>query len=96
MHFTDGNSRFEPQRLTVVANAAGVYELPRVPTGTFTLRAYATDGTAAAEPYTRLGLRTVELTPWQRNEGTLTLRLRFADGFLDVDNRTYSLQPPSK
>ncbi len=45
-----------------------------------------------AEPYTRLGLRTMEITPWQRNEGTLELKLRFADGVLEVDNRTYALK----
>ncbi len=31
------------------------------------------------------------LTPWQRNEGTVNLRLRFADGVLEVDNRRYKL-----
>ena len=48
---------------------------------------------AFAEPYTKLGLRTMELTPWQRNEGVLNLKLRFADGVLEVDNRTYALKP---
>lgn len=48
---------------------------------------------AFAEPYTKAGQRIMTLTPWQRNEGTLNLRLRFADGVLEVDNRRYKLSP---
>jgi uncharacterized protein YciI len=48
---------------------------------------------AFAEPYTKAGMRTMVLTPWQRNEGTLNLRIRFADGVVEVDNRTYALAP---
>src|SRR5690242_11802906 len=49
---------------------------------------------ANAEPYTKAGLRKIVLTPWQRNEGSLNLRVRFADGVVEIDNRTYSLKPP--
>lgn len=45
----------------------------------------------AREPYTRAGLRIMEVLPWQRNEGTLRIELRFADGVLKVDGRTYDL-----
>lgn len=48
---------------------------------------------AFAEPYTKAGQRLMTLTPWQRNEGTVNLRLRFADGVLEVDNRRYKLSP---
>jgi len=48
---------------------------------------------AYAEPYTKAGMRKMVLTPWQRNEGTLSLRIRFADGVVEVDNRTYALAP---
>ena len=48
---------------------------------------------AFAEPYTKAGQRLMTLTPWQRNEGTVNLCLRFADGVLDVDNRRYKLTP---
>jgi hypothetical protein len=50
---------------------------------------------AYAEPYTKAGMRAMALTPWQRNEGTLNLSIRFADGVVEVDNRTYTLRPPS-
>jgi uncharacterized protein YciI len=50
---------------------------------------------ANAEPYTKAGLREMTLTPWQRNEGTLNLRIRFADGVVEIDNRTYTLAPPA-
>jgi len=49
---------------------------------------------AYAEPYTKAGMRKMTLTPWQRNEGTLNLRIRFADGVIEVDNRTYALGSP--
>lgn len=48
---------------------------------------------AFAEPYTKAGQRIMTLTPWQRNEGSLNLRLCFADGVLEVDNRRYKLSP---
>lgn len=50
---------------------------------------------AFAEPYTKAGQRVMELTPWQRNEGVVTMQLRFADGVLEVDNRRYRLSPTS-
>jgi uncharacterized protein YciI len=48
---------------------------------------------AYAEPYTKAGMRKMVLTPWQRNEGTLNLRIRFSDGVIEVDSRTYALAP---
>jgi len=50
---------------------------------------------AYAEPYTKAGMRQMTLTPWQRNEGALNLRIRFADGVVEIDNRTYTLAPPA-
>jgi uncharacterized protein YciI len=50
---------------------------------------------AYAEPYTKAGMRKMTLTPWQRNEGSLNLRIRFADGVVEIDNRTYALGAPS-
>lgn len=47
---------------------------------------------AFAEPYTKYGMRKMELTPWQRNEGSVNLTIRFADGVLTVDDRTYALK----
>jgi uncharacterized protein YciI len=44
-----------------------------------------------AEPYARTGLRLIDVLPWQRNEGTLKLELRLADGVLKIDDRTYTL-----
>jgi uncharacterized protein YciI len=44
-----------------------------------------------AEPYTAAKQRLMEFIPWQRNEGTVRLNLRFADGVLEVDNRAYRL-----
>jgi uncharacterized protein YciI len=49
---------------------------------------------AFAEPYTEAGMRAMVLTPWQRNEGVLDLRIRFADGVVEIDNRTYALTVP--
>jgi uncharacterized protein YciI len=43
------------------------------------------------EPYTRDGQRLMDVLPWQRNEGTLKLELRLADGVLKIDDRTYTL-----
>ena len=53
----------------------------------------AAEDIAFAEPYTKAGQRIMTLTPWQRNEGTLNLRLQFADGVLEIDNRRYKLSP---
>ena len=44
------------------------------------------------EPYTNAGLRLMDIIPWQRNEGSLRLELRLADGVLKIDERTYRLQ----
>ena len=51
---------------------------------------------AYAEPYTKAGIRTMTLTPWQRNEGALNLQIRFSDGVMQVDNRTYAIGAPAK
>jgi uncharacterized protein YciI len=44
-----------------------------------------------AEPYTSAGQRLMDFLPWQRNEGTVKLSLRFAEGVLDIDGRSYRL-----
>ncbi len=49
---------------------------------------------AFAEPFTAAGMRAMALTPWQRNEGAINLRIRFLDGVVEVDNRTYALTAP--
>jgi hypothetical protein len=48
------------------------------------------------EPYTKAGLRDMQVTPWQRNEGVVRLALNFADGELKIDDRTYSLTPKGR
>ncbi|MPY70656.1 MAG: hypothetical protein GEU92_11270 [Alphaproteobacteria bacterium] len=48
---------------------------------------------ADEEPYTKAGFRTVEIVPWQRNEGVTSLNLRLADGVLELDNRRWRLSP---
>ncbi len=47
---------------------------------------------AGREPYTRLGMRIMTVTPWQLNEGSLRLCVRFADGRLDIDGRSWALE----
>jgi uncharacterized protein YciI len=49
---------------------------------------------AMAEPYTKAGMRAMQLTPWQRNEGALDVRIRLADGVLEIDRRRYVLGVP--
>ncbi|HWG06742.1 MAG TPA: YciI family protein [Beijerinckiaceae bacterium] len=44
-----------------------------------------------AEPYTAARQRLMDFLPWQRNEGTVRINLRFADGVLDIDGRSYRL-----
>ena len=48
---------------------------------------------AMQEPYTKYGQREVEIIPWQRNEGTISINLRLADGFLEIDNRKWAIGP---
>jgi uncharacterized protein YciI len=48
---------------------------------------------ADAEPYTAAGFREVEIVPWQRNEGVMSVNLRLADGVLEIDNRRWRLSP---
>ena len=45
----------------------------------------------AAEPFTAAGLRSMDIIPWQRNEGNMVVNLRLADGVLEIDNRRWSL-----
>jgi uncharacterized protein len=49
-----------------------------------------------AEPYTAAKQRLMEFIPWQRNEGSVRMNLRFADGVLEIDNRTYKLSKAGK
>jgi hypothetical protein len=65
VHFIGSGTSYEPRIVTVVANAAGVYEMPRLPTGTFTLRAYASNGVAAASATAAItagGTTTIDFT----------------------------------
>jgi uncharacterized protein YciI len=48
---------------------------------------------AAEEPYTKAGFRDVDIIPWQRNEGNMTINLRLADGVLEIDNRRWKIGP---
>ena len=47
---------------------------------------------AFSEPFTKAGLHTMEVAPWQRNEGSVHINVHFADGVLEVDNRIYELK----
>ena len=47
--------------------------------------------TAFQEPFTKAGWHVMEVVPWMRNEGTVNIQIRFADGILEVDNRRYGL-----
>ena len=47
----------------------------------------------AAEPFTAAGLRSMEIIPWQRNEGNMVVNLRLADGVLEIDNRRWTIGP---
>lgn len=48
---------------------------------------------AFEEPFTKAGHRTMVLHPWQRNEGNVTIAIRFMDSVLEVDARTYDIVP---
>jgi uncharacterized protein YciI len=48
---------------------------------------------ARQEPYTKYGQREIEIIPWQRNEGSMTINLRLADGIVEIDNRRWSIGP---
>ncbi len=48
---------------------------------------------AFEEPYTKAGMRVMTLAPWQRNEGSVDISIRFADGAIEIDHRTYDLVP---
>jgi uncharacterized protein YciI len=47
---------------------------------------------AFSEPFTKAGWHTMEVAPWQRNEGTVHISVHFANGILEIDNRTYELK----
>jgi len=49
---------------------------------------------AREEPYTKSGQREIDIIPWQRNEGSTTINLRLADGYLEMDRRRWKLAPP--
>jgi uncharacterized protein YciI len=71
----------------------------RIGVGMLIIRAKSTaEATRIAmrEPYTKAGLRDMQVTPWQRNEGVVRLALNFADGELKIDDRTYSLTPKGR
>ena len=51
---------------------------------------------AMLEPYTRYGLKNIEIIPWQRNEGGLTLNLRLAEGILEIDHRRWLISPETQ
>ena len=36
-------------------------------------------------------LKLMEVVPWMRNEGSVNIQIRFADGVLQVDSRSYGL-----
>ena len=68
----------------------------RVGVGMLIIRASSTRAAkriANAEPYTKAGLRVMTVTPWQRNEGCLSLSIRFADGEISLDDRAWTLAP---
>ncbi len=68
----------------------------RVGVGMLIIRASSTRAAkriANAEPYTKAGLRVMTVTPWQRNEGCLSLSISFADGEISLDDRTWTLAP---
>ena len=48
---------------------------------------------AMQEPYTTYGQREVQIIPWQRNDGTISINFRLADGFLEIDNRKWAIGP---
>ncbi len=50
------------------------------------------EAVAYSEPFTKSGLHTMEVAPWQRNEGTVHISVHLADGVLEIDNRTYELK----
>ena len=48
---------------------------------------------AAEEPFTAAGQRTIDLVPWQRNEGDTTITLRLAERVLEMDHRRWKISP---
>lgn len=68
----------------------------RVGVGMMIIRAPSTAAArriANAEPYTKAGQRVMTITPWQRNEGCISLSINFADGELRLDDRAWTLAP---
>lgn len=51
----------------------------------------AAEAVAFAEPFTREGIRSMRVIPWQRNGGTVYVSIRFANRELEVDGQSYRL-----
>ena len=47
----------------------------------------------AEEPFTAAGQRTIDVVPWQRNEGDTTITLRLAERVLEMDHRRWKISP---
>lgn len=45
---------------------------------------------ALQEPYTKAGLRSMKLIPWQRTEGDITIRISFTNGTMRIDSREFA------
>ena len=85
------------ERRGIIFAAGPFADIGEKPSGSGLIIIRAKDREEAAriggqEPYTQAGLRLMEIIPWQRNEGSLRLELRLADGVLKIDERTYNLQ----
>jgi uncharacterized protein YciI len=64
--------------------------------GLFIIRAKTrmeAEAIAFREPLTVAGVRTLELIPWRRTGGSVTLTINFANGHLQSGPRSYSLTP---
>ena len=62
--------------------------------GMFIIRAKTraeAESIAFKEPLTVAGMRTLELTPWRRSGGSITLTINFANGLLQADTRSFAL-----
>lgn len=85
------------ERRGIIFAAGPFADIGEKPSGSGLIIIRAADREEAAriggqEPYTHAGLRLMDIIPWQRNEGSLRLELRLADGVLKIDERTYRLQ----
>jgi len=69
----------------------------RAGAGLFIIRARTraeAEAIAYGEPLVAAGVRTVELTPWQRSGGSITLTVNFANCELQADTRRFALRDP--